>query len=73
MAKATIMAAREMSKEVAKELDRAAVVNKVWDDAIADTERKIEGYKRRIATLRTTARILRGLKKKDAQAKRTTS
>ena len=44
------------------EMDRA----KVWDEAITDSERKIESYKRRIVTLRTTVRILRGLKKKSS-------
>ena len=38
----------------------------VWDEAIADAERKIEGYKGRIAKLRSAVRILRGLKKKNA-------
>ena len=54
----------EMDKEINKE-----IITKVWDDAIADTERKIEGYKRRIAALRSALRIMRDLKKKNAANK----
>ena len=50
----------EMDKEINKEI-RA----KVWDDAIADTERKIEAYKNRISKLRQTRRILLGLKRQN--------
>ena len=44
-------------------------VNKVWDTAIAEAERKIDGYKRRIVTLRHTVRILRSLRKKSSADK----
>ena len=40
--------------------------DRVWDEAIADAERIIEGYKGRIAKLRSAVRILRGLKKKSS-------
>ena len=43
--------------------------NEVWDTAIAEAERKIEGYKRRIVTLRHTVRILRSLRKKSSADK----
>ena len=52
---------KQMNKE---NVQNSNEVNKVWDTAIAEAERKIEGYKRRIVTLRHTVRILRGLKKR---------
>ena len=55
-----------------EDLSRASNVDAradAWNEAIADAERKVEGYKRRIATLRTTLRILRALKKKDSAGK----
>ena len=61
-----------MNKEIAQLKDKQVSkddASKVWDEAIADTERKIEGYKGRIASLRTTGRILRGLKKKSSAGK----
>ena len=54
-------AGEDLSGEMGKEY-----THKVWNEAIADAERKVEGYKRRIVSLRTTIRILRGLKKKSS-------
>ena len=53
-----------MGKQVNKENVLTSL--EVWDKAIDDAERKIEGYKRRIATLRHTVRILRSLRKKSS-------
>ena len=46
------------------------ITPKVWAEAIADAERKIEVYKRRIAIQRATLRILRGLKKNASAGKK---
>ena len=57
---------KQMNKE---NVQNSNEVNKVWDAAIADAERKIEGYKRRIAALRHTVRILRSLRKRSSADK----